>query len=74
MIELENKLRQTLDFYLSRMPDDESRDFMIKLILRDCREELLNTVSAFYYGDDLYDPDIMMFYKNLHSDILKELK
>lgn len=35
---LKDKLRSTLDFYLSKLPDDESRDFMLELIVRDFRD------------------------------------
>lgn len=69
--EFEQKLKQTLKFYLDRLPDEESRDFMIKLILRDCKEEIRSVIDSFYYGEDLLDPEIMQHYQELLL-ILKE--
>lgn len=71
---LEQRLRKTLSFYLAKLPDNESRDFMIQLIIRDYKQELLDIVLSFYYGEDLLDPDVMAFYKDLHNDILNNLK
>lgn len=35
---LEEKLRETLSWHLVRLPDEETRDFMLKLIIRDVIE------------------------------------
>ena len=36
--ELEERLKKTLSWHLIRLPDDETRDFMLKLIIRDVIE------------------------------------
>lgn len=38
MEKLEEKLKETLKPYLIKLPDDESRDFILKLIIRDVSE------------------------------------
>jgi hypothetical protein len=47
MKELEQKLRTTLKFYLDKLPDEQSKDFMIKLIIRDVEQEL----NSYFYLD-----------------------
>lgn len=74
MKELELKLRTTLKFYLDKLPDKESKDFMIKLIMRDTKAEIKEILQSLYYGEDLKNKDVMEFYKNVHSDLLEQVK
>lgn len=74
MIELENKLRQTLTPFLETLKDEESRDFVIQLIMRDVKQELRDSLDALYYGSDLNDPEVHQFYLSLHTDLLEQLK
>lgn len=74
MTELENKLKQTLAPFLTILKDDESRDFVIQLIMRDVKAEIKDILQSFYYGEDLADPQIRQFYERMLSDFLEDLK
>lgn len=74
MTELENRLRQTLAPFLAMLKDDESRDFVIQLIMRDVKTEIKDILQSFYYGEDLEDPEVRQFYEGLLSDFLQDLK
>jgi len=57
MDKLEQKLKKTLSFYLSSLIDDESRDFMIKLILRDVQsmeDKLEEKKETEVYSTEVY--------------------
>ena len=57
MDKLEQKLKKTLSFYLSSLIDDESRDFMIKLILRDVQsmeDKLEEKKETEVYSNEVY--------------------
>ena len=69
MEELKQKLTKTLDLFLNKFPDDESRDFVIQLILRDIQEEIKDVIESFYYGEDLEDPEVLESYKHLLNEL-----
>lgn len=74
MKELEQKLRTTLKFYLDKLPDEQSKDFMINLIMRDIKAEMKDILLSLYYGEDLKNKDVMEFYKNIYYSLLQQVK
>lgn len=70
---MKDRFSETLKFYLPMLPDEESRDFFLELIVRETKQEIKNHLQALYYGEDLSDPEIFAFYQHLHEDMIAEL-